>query len=121
MTSPVRPEMVSSAITFLTDPTVQSRSLSERVSFLESKGLTSLEIDEAMKQSGQSVSVVGPTRGGVSYQPSGSAYYQQNAMMQQQAQAQQGGSMGRDWRDWFIMAVVSGTVGYGVISLARVS
>lgn len=27
----------------------------------------------------------------------------------------------RDWRDWFIMAVVGGTVGYVAVKLAQVS
>lgn len=116
--------MISSAITFLTDPTVQSRTLSERVSFLESKGLSVQEIDEAIRQSGQSNGLATTTTapnqrttgggGGVSY-PQVSPYYQQGLRGQGQ------GQQGRDWRDWFIMAVVSGTVGYGVISLARVS
>ena len=40
-----RSDMVQSAVTFLADPNVQSSPFSQRISFLESKGLTSQEID----------------------------------------------------------------------------
>ncbi|PWN52164.1 hypothetical protein IE53DRAFT_327206 [Violaceomyces palustris] len=120
MTSPnqIRPEMVSSAISFLSDPKVQSSSLSQRVSFLESKGLRPQEIDEALRSAGQ---VMAGSGGALSAShppyPYGHgapppAYYNPNYPAQPSQQ-------GRDWRDWFIMAVVSGTIGYGVISLAK--
>lgn len=115
---PVRPDMVASAISFLTDPKVQTSTMSQRVSFLESKGLRPNEIDEAMRQAGQS-QVSGPS-GYASYAAGPPAPYYAGAphpgAYPGSAQAQQ---QGRDWRDWFIMAVVSGTIGYGVISLAK--
>lgn len=95
-----RPDMVQSAVSFLADPKVQSSSVSDRVSFLESKGLTAQEIDTALALSSR-----GATAAPAAY-PLVPAY-----PPWQRPQ--------RDWRDWFIMAVVSGTVGYGVIALAR--
>lgn len=119
---PIRPDMVTSAVSFLVDPKVQTSTLSQRVQFLESKGLNPEEIDEAMRQSGTSTSSVasaapGPSRAVHQQQPMYAPQgYQQPYYPQQMAQQQ-----GRDWRDWFIMAVVSGTIGYGVISFAKVS
>ncbi|KAJ9478748.1 Peroxisomal membrane protein PEX14 [Pseudozyma hubeiensis] len=112
---PVRPDMVASAITFLSDPKVQSSSMSQRVSFLESKGLRPNEIDEAIRQANQS-STVGSS-GYVSYAAGPPTPYYGGAPYNAYPGAPQ--QQGRDWRDWFIMAVVSGTIGYGVISLAK--
>lgn len=95
---------------------MQSSPISQRVSFLESKGLTSQEIDLALGQVGRaSMGPMGATPGTVAYQQQ---QYQQRApypMMPAYPPARPQ----RDWRDWFIMTVVSGTVGYGVIALAR--
>lgn len=125
----VRADMVSSAISFLNDPKVQQSSVSQRVSFLENKGLSPDEIDEALRQTGAS----GAITAGVAAQagPSHSvyaSYLQQQQQLQQQKPVYYGAPgypnqaqahHDRDWRDWFIMAVVSGTVGYGIIQLAR--
>ncbi|SNX83530.1 related to PEX14 - peroxisomal protein involved in protein import - peroxin [Melanopsichium pennsylvanicum] len=112
---PIRPDMVSSAVSFLSDPKVQSSTMSQRVSFLETKGLRPAEIDEAMRQANASQA---QSSGYSSYASVPPAPYYQNApnAPYPNATTQQ---QGRDWRDWFIMAVVSGTIGYGVISLAK--
>ena len=118
---PPRQELISSAISFLSDPKVQSSSIAQRIAFLESKGLTSPEIDEALRQSG----MVG---GGTSGQQQQQQPYQQQQQRYYGQQQGMGGyygpqvppTAGRDWRDWFIMAVVSGAVGYGVIAMAKV-
>lgn len=123
MTTAPRQEMITSAISFLQDPKVASSSVAQRIAFLESKGLSSGEIDEALRRSG----VVGGGNG-----PPQQQYHQGQAQQYYGTQQQQQSgyyypppppnqSQGRDWRDWFIMAVVSGTIGYGVIALARVS
>jgi len=98
-----RADMIQSAVTFLGDPKVQDSPMSQRISFLESKGLTSHEIDVALGQAGH---------GGAPMVRPGAAYPMMPAYPPIQSR--------RDWRDWFIMAVVSGTVGYGLIALARV-
>ncbi|CAG8651511.1 12309_t:CDS:2 [Ambispora leptoticha] len=46
----IREETVNSAVNFLKDPKVQKSTLQARVSFLESKGLTSEEIEEALRR-----------------------------------------------------------------------
>jgi peroxin-14 len=123
----VRPDMVSSAISFLKDAKVQQSTVSQRVSFLESKGLSPDEIDEALRQTGASGAITagqaaqaGPSHSvypqQAQQQYGSPAMYYQNGYGQSQIPPQ---SRDRDWRDWFIMAVVSGTVGYGVIALAR--
>ena len=43
---PIREDLVSSALTFLSDPNVQVSPLTKRLSFLESKGLTQEEITQ---------------------------------------------------------------------------
>lgn len=116
----IRQDMVASAVSFLSDPKVQSATMSQRVSFLESKGLRPHEIDEAIRQSGQgAMSAPGPSQYGAYAQGPPAPYYGPGAYGA--PYAPQPNQQGRDWRDWFIMAVVSGTIGYGVISLAKVS
>lgn len=94
-----RSDMVQSAVSFLADPKVQSSPVSQRITFLESKGLTPQEIDAALAQAPRGVAPPAAYPMVPAYPP----WHQPQ----------------RDWRDWFIMAVVSGTVGYGVIALAR--
>lgn len=125
----IRPDMVTSAVSFLKDAKVQQSTVSQRVSFLESKGLSPDEIDEALRQTGTSGAItagqaaqagpshsVYPQQQPPQQQYGAPAMYYQNGYGQAQMPPQ---SRDRDWRDWFIMAVVSGTVGYGVIALAR--
>ncbi|WFD39123.1 peroxisomal membrane protein pex14 [Malassezia japonica] len=105
VSTPARTEMIQSAVSFLADPKVQSSPISQRVSFLESKGLTPQEVDLALAQASRPQSL-------------GSApqYASPYPMMPAYPPGQQ---YRRDWRDWFIMAVVSGTIGYGIFGLAR--
>ncbi|WFD25377.1 peroxisomal membrane protein pex14 [Malassezia nana] len=98
----LRADMIQSAIQFLEDPKVQSSPVSQRISFLESKGLTPQEIDAALSQAGRA--------GGAAVAPR-APYPMMPAYPPVRPQ--------RDWRDWFIMTVVAGTVGYGVVALAR--
>ncbi|KAN0065415.1 peroxisomal membrane protein pex14 [Thecaphora frezii] len=119
-TGPPRQDMVASAVSFLSDPKVQSASMSQRISFLESKGLRPHEIDEALRQSGQAGGGgTAVSSGGPSYAQYGAPSPYQPALYGHMYAPPPPTTQGRDWRDWFIMAVVSGTVGYGVISLAK--
>ncbi|KAI7872116.1 peroxisomal membrane anchor protein conserved region-domain-containing protein, partial [Spinellus fusiger] len=113
----MREDLITSAISFLSDPKVQSAPLAKKVSFLESKGMTSEEIEEAMaRANGKSTGtggISGPTAATVAV----------------------GGPVGRgvqslvpppvparpayDWRDVFIAAVLASGVGYGVWRLAK--
>ncbi len=118
----LRPEAISSAVSFLSDSKVASAPLSQRISFLESKGLSAAEIDAAVTQTGGGGggALMGPRAGAP-----GGGYYSPGPygvpphIAAQQAAAAAAQQQGRDWRDWFIMAVVSGTVGYGLVGLAK--
>lgn len=96
-----RAPLISSAVFFLRDPSTANSPLAQRISFLESKGLSPQEIEQAISQAN------GPAQ----QQP----YYA----------GPRGGRMSReyerDWRDWFIMAVVGGSVGWVALKLAQVS
>lgn len=48
--APIREDTVQSAVQFLRDPSVAQASLARKVTFLESKNLTSAEIDEAIRR-----------------------------------------------------------------------
>lgn len=102
---------IQAAVSFLSDPSVSSSSLSTKISFLESKGLSKQEIDQAIQ---------------IANSTSGHGGQQQlarnggNGFYQPYGQQMQPDSLRPDWRDWFIMAVVAGGVGTGLFALARV-
>ncbi|KAG1046080.1 hypothetical protein G6F43_011170 [Rhizopus delemar] len=107
----MREDLITSAISFLSDPKVQSAPLAKKVSFLESKGMTSEEIEEAMaRANGKSPSTTTTT---VSHQPGMAA---QSAVM---PPPQVPVRPSYDWRDIFIAAVLAGGLGYGVWNLAK--
>jgi peroxin-14 len=110
----MREELITSAISFLSDPKVQSAPLAKKVSFLESKGMNSEEIEEAMARAN------GKSSGAIATAP------QQGSMMVQPGMAMQQAPPlpprpAYDWRDIFIAAVLAGGVGYGVWTLAKVN
>ena len=93
-TSGNRGPLIASAVSFLRDPSTAQSPLAQRIGFLESKGLTSQEIELAMQQAASQQQLNG-------------------TMMIREYE--------RDWRDWFIMTVVGGSVGYLAVKLAQVS
>ncbi|KAI0830672.1 peroxisomal membrane anchor protein conserved region-domain-containing protein [Trametes gibbosa] len=113
MSVPERQELMRNAVALLSDPKAQASPLAQRIQFLEAKGLTGPEIEEAMRiaasnqtasrqpMQGYAPSPYGPVYGPMGYSPA-------------QAPPQQW-----DWRDYFITAVVSGTVAYGAAALFR--
>ncbi|KAI9870391.1 MAG: peroxisomal membrane protein pex14 [Pleopsidium flavum] len=126
----VREDLVSSAITFLQDPSVAASPIEKRVAFLQSKNLTQDEIDTALARAGDDPSTYGtatPPTSNTSY----NAYQQQQVMRQQPPGGYGGYQQGywgqppppelprRDWRDWFIMATVMGGVSYGLYFIAK--
>ncbi|KAI9291567.1 hypothetical protein K502DRAFT_326223 [Neoconidiobolus thromboides FSU 785] len=50
----IREELIDSAVNFLTDKNVKKSSLNKKVAFLESKGLTNIEIQEALARANAS-------------------------------------------------------------------
>ncbi|TBU34549.1 peroxisomal membrane anchor protein conserved region-domain-containing protein [Dichomitus squalens] len=109
MATPDRQELIRNAVSFLVDPKAQAAPLAQRVQFLEAKGLTGPEIEEAMRQAAANhtapqaygPSAYSPTYGPMPY----------NAIQPLPPQW--------DWRDYFITAVVSGTIAYGAAALFR--
>ncbi|KAK0233161.1 hypothetical protein IW262DRAFT_1470284 [Armillaria fumosa] len=101
MSTPDRQELLRNAVAFLSDPKSQASPLAQRVQFLESKGLNSQEIDIALRQSSNTSAPVSyPAPYSVSPFPTVP-------------------STQWDWRDYFITAVVSGTITYGAITLFK--
>ncbi|KAJ7038120.1 hypothetical protein C8F04DRAFT_1220408 [Mycena alexandri] len=84
----------------LTLPQTKASPLTQRIQFLEAKGLTPAEIDIAVRQAAQ----------GSSYPP---------AYAQAPYQLIPPPPYMWDWRDYFITAVVSGTVTYGAVALFK--
>ncbi|KAJ7786400.1 hypothetical protein B0H16DRAFT_1657710 [Mycena metata] len=100
-------DKIRNAVVFLNDPSASISSLptkasplTQRIQFLEAKGLTPAEIDIAFRQAAQ----------GSSYPP---------AYAQAPYQLIQSPPYRWDWRDYFITAVVSGTVTYGAVALFK--
>jgi len=78
---PIREEVVSSSANFLNHPKVKSSPQEQKISFLQKKGLTQEEIDEALKRSNTSAAITPvakiptPTQSGI--QSSGPVIHQQ--------------------------------------------
>ncbi|RPD82011.1 hypothetical protein L226DRAFT_475472 [Lentinus tigrinus ALCF2SS1-7] len=112
MTTPDRQELMRNAVAFLADPKAQASPLAQRIQFLEAKGLTAPEIEEAMRQATANQTAPRPSM--QAYPPGayGPAY---GPMPYSPVQP----PLQWDWRDYFITAVVSGTVAYGAAALFR--
>jgi peroxin-14 len=122
-----REELVSSAVTFLQDPSTSSAPLDKRIQFLQSKNLTQEEIDLALARAGDDQQ---PTsQNAPYYPPHPSQQQQQQNLYRRQPQYGYNPYMEwqppppelpkRDWRDWFIMATVVGGASFGLYTLAR--
>ncbi|KAF8203594.1 peroxisomal membrane anchor protein conserved region-domain-containing protein [Pholiota molesta] len=108
MSTPDRQELIRNAVAFLADPKSQTSPVSQRIQFLEAKGLTPAEIDLALKQAtfaSANQSVQAPYT--ASYAPN--QYPVSHLPVNQRW----------DWRDYFITAVVSGAVTYGAVTLFK--
>ncbi|KAF2500656.1 hypothetical protein BU16DRAFT_502627 [Lophium mytilinum] len=121
----VREDLISSAITFLQDPSVANAPLEKRIAFLQSKNLTQEEIDASLARAAEDPNY------GAAPSPSSSAppnYGYRQPPQQPAGYGYQGGFWPqaappeppkRDWRDYFIMATVMGGVGYGLYFTAK--
>ncbi|KAH9445197.1 hypothetical protein Pst134EA_031728 [Puccinia striiformis f. sp. tritici] len=74
--------------------------LAKRIAFLESKGLTPSEIEEALRRASHLST-------------------SQNAFAAGYRGPYQADRDATDWRDWFVMTVIGGGVGYLLINLAK--
>lgn len=115
-----REDILASAVKFLQDPKVQASSLGKKVAFLESKGLTSEEIEEAMQRANGTT----PAAGAAVSQALVPGQPQQQQMVpypgQQVMMAPPPLPPKYDWKDMFIAAVVAGGFSYGMWQVAKV-
>lgn len=116
-----RQALLTSAVTFLRDPSTSSSPLAQRIAFLESKGLTPPEIQQALAQTSTPSHAPSASQYGYRGGPVGGGGYPTGGGLMPGG----GGFMGgreyeKDWRDWFIMGVVGGGVGWLAVKLAQV-
>ncbi|KAK8850694.1 hypothetical protein IAR55_004614 [Kwoniella newhampshirensis] len=109
-----RQELTHNAVLFLNDPKVQSSSLTSRIQFLESKGLNEQEIQQALQQASQ-----GSSNSSASHAPPQRPNFPAPRYGYEYGTLAPPEPPRRDWRDLFIMAVVSGGVVYGLTALAK--
>ncbi|KAJ4382449.1 peroxisomal membrane protein pex14 [Didymella sp. IMI 355093] len=123
----VREDLITSAVSFLQDPSVANAPVEKRIAFLQSKNLTQEEIDVSLARAA-SDDPSQPASPAPQYSsPPSNAYRPPPA-----APAYGGGyppqywpqqappePPKRDWRDYFIMATVMGGVGYGLYFTAK--
>ncbi|KAI8998107.1 peroxisomal membrane anchor protein conserved region-domain-containing protein [Gaertneriomyces semiglobifer] len=111
-----REEVIQSAVRFLQNPKVQESSLTKRVAFLESKGLTNEEVQIALQRSGSSSGnawAVDATAMQVQSVPAQAAFQMQHGtMMPGPPQPQL-----LTWKDYALGAIGVAGAGYGLYSL----
>ncbi|ORZ27665.1 peroxisomal membrane anchor protein conserved region-domain-containing protein [Lobosporangium transversale] len=100
-----REDILASAVKFLQDPKVQSSPLGKKVAFLESKGMTSEEIEEAMQRANGTAAT---TTTAAPYGPGGQVMMAPPPLPPKY-----------DWKDMFIAAVVAGGFSYGLWQVAK--
>lgn len=117
----IREDVVQSAVQFLTNPKVQSSPLARRIAFLESKELTSEEIEEALARSkgtsGGATAVAAPPTLPAMPSAHAAAYHGHSHMVVHQ---QPGWFATATWKDLVLAAGLAGVAGYGVWNLAKV-
>ncbi|KAF9129523.1 peroxisomal membrane protein pex14 [Mortierella sp. 14UC] len=112
-----REDILASAVKFLQDPKVQASSLGKKVAFLESKGLTSEEIEEAMQRANGTAPAAGAVSTAIvpaQHQQMMQPYPGQQVMMAPPPLPPK-----YDWKDMFIAAVVAGGFSYGMWQVAK--
>ncbi|CDS07339.1 hypothetical protein LRAMOSA01288 [Lichtheimia ramosa] len=114
----MREDLIQSAVSFLTDPKVQSAALTKKVSFLESKGMTSEEIEEAMSRANGKAPTTTTAAAPVVPQQTGGAVVPYNTAVATQPPPVPA-RPSYDWRDVFIAAVLAGGATYGLWTLAK--
>ncbi|AMD20072.1 HCL079Cp [Eremothecium sinecaudum] len=108
-----RSELLASAVQFLAEPSVKEAPLSKKVEFLQKKGLSEQEIEQALKQSetaGSKMSQDVPLRSQVS-----NSHFRSDDWYE----AVPPPLPKRDWKDYFIMATTTVGVCYGLYEFAK--
>ncbi|XP_014557083.1 hypothetical protein COCVIDRAFT_98201 [Bipolaris victoriae FI3] len=122
----VREDLITSAVSFLQDPSVASAPLEKRIAFLQSKNLTQEEIDVSLARAAEDAGQPAPppqtsaVATNASYRPQPAAPYASYPPQGYwQPPPPPPEPPKRDWRDYFIMATVMGGVGYGLYFTAK--
>ncbi|USP73974.1 hypothetical protein yc1106_01248 [Curvularia clavata] len=122
----VREDLITSAVSFLQDPSVASAPLEKRIAFLQSKNLTQEEIDVSLARAAEDPSQPSPppqtsaVASSNAYRPPPAAPYASYPPQGYwQPPPPPPEPPKRDWRDYFIMATVMGGVGYGLYFTAK--
>lgn len=109
-----RKELYESAISFLKDSAVSSAPLAQKIEFLQGKGLTQEEIQQALKESSENYVV---DNGRPS--PSNSEHVRVQKHELPRYEAIPPPLPNRDWKDYFIMATASVGLFYGAYQLTK--
>ncbi|ODV70860.1 uncharacterized protein CYBJADRAFT_166849 [Cyberlindnera jadinii NRRL Y-1542] len=123
--SSTREELIANAVSFLKDAQVSSSPLEKKVEFLESKGLTKEEIEEAMKRSQESVDRSPPAQSSSGTQSSSGSeqgvqsYHQQAHSAPQYYTPAPPPVPEKDWKDYFIMATATVGVGFALYEITK--
>ncbi|KAL8716295.1 MAG: hypothetical protein Q9220_000200 [cf. Caloplaca sp. 1 TL-2023] len=127
----VREELITSAVSFLQDPSVISSPLDKRVAFLQSKNLTQEEIDLALAQADAPSSQSLPSSSNPPPPTQSYGYPNQQVIRQPNNNygygygpnpwpyPEQQRPPGRDWRDYFILLTLTSTLSYSLYALSR--
>ncbi|KAH7380187.1 peroxisomal membrane anchor protein conserved region-domain-containing protein [Pyrenochaeta sp. MPI-SDFR-AT-0127] len=123
----VREDLITSAVSFLQDPSVAGAPLEKRIAFLQSKNLTQEEVDLSLARAAEDPSLPSSPPSQSSTPPPNYGYRSGPPPPAYGGYPQQGywppppppEPPKRDWRDYFIMATVMGGVGYGLYFTAK--
>lgn len=96
----MREDQINNAVNFLKDPKVQAAPLTKRISFLETKGLTQDEIQEALTRTNNPTTV----------SPASLPHHSPQQMIQPY-----------NWKDYTLAAISVAGLGYTGAALAQVS
>ncbi|KAJ2448796.1 peroxisomal membrane protein pex14 [Coemansia sp. RSA 2336] len=110
----LREDIIESAVRFLQDPKVQTSTLAKKISFLETKGLTNAEIEDALARAKGATQQPAPGNTTAAANSTGAGYG-----YAQQMRPPAPPRPPLDWKDYFIAAVVAGGLGYGLFMLAK--
>ncbi|KAH7400706.1 peroxisomal membrane anchor protein [Phaeosphaeria sp. MPI-PUGE-AT-0046c] len=121
----VREDLITSAVSFLQDPSVAGAPLEKRIAFLQSKNLTQEEVDVSLARAAEADGSQPPPP--QSSPPPSYAYNRPPPAAPSHGYPPQGywqqppppEPPKRDWRDYFIMATVMGGVSYGLYFTAK--
>ncbi|GMG19845.1 unnamed protein product [Ambrosiozyma monospora] len=115
----LREDLITNAVEFLQDKTIADSSLTKKIQFIESKGLTEAEVEEAIHRAqngdyttpSSSASLTTTTKQSESLtspKPPLPDYYYAAPPLPE-----------RDWKDYFIMATATAGVSYGLYQILK--